>query len=45
MTVRILHGDLLQRLIERSAPVRTYWPTLRLGEYDATEQLTTDSPA
>lgn len=36
--VRVLHGESLQRLLERCRPSTTYWPTLRTGEYDQLEE-------
>ncbi|MGW8881225.1 DUF3883 domain-containing protein [Streptomyces mirabilis] len=37
--VRILHGEALLALIERTQPQITYWPTFRAAEYDQTERL------
>lgn len=39
MTVRVLHGDVLTDMVARTPPVLTYWPTLRVDEYDAADQL------
>lgn len=40
MSIRALHGAQLRDIIQRSAPRRTYWPTLRAAEYDSAERLT-----
>ncbi|MCF3133956.1 DUF3883 domain-containing protein [Streptomyces olivochromogenes] len=37
--VRILHGEALLAMIERSQPQITYWPTFRATEYDQAERL------
>lgn len=37
--VRILHGEALLAMIERSQTRITYWPTFRAGEYDQAERL------
>ncbi|MFF2466559.1 DUF3883 domain-containing protein [Streptomyces mirabilis] len=37
--VRILHGEALLALIERTQPQITYWPTFRAAEYDQAERL------
>nr|WSY53574.1 DUF3883 domain-containing protein [Streptomyces sp. NBC_00886] len=37
--VRILHGEVLRTMIERSQPQITYWPTFQAAEYDQAEQL------
>ncbi|MFD5633668.1 DUF3883 domain-containing protein [Streptomyces sp. NPDC127077] len=37
--VRILHGEVLQAMIDRSQPHITYWPTFRASEYDQAERL------
>jgi hypothetical protein len=34
IAVRVLHGATLMRMIDRTAPHITYWPTLRTAEYD-----------
>jgi hypothetical protein len=34
MRVRVIHGDVLAEILDRSKPVLTYWPTPRVGEYD-----------
>lgn len=39
MSVRALHGDQLRAMIDRAQPRRTYWPTLRVMDYDAAERL------
>lgn len=39
MTVRVVHGKMLAAMIDRSKPVATYWPTLRVDEYAAAERL------
>lgn len=37
--VRVLHGEVLRAMIERSQPQVTYWPTFRAAEYDEAERL------
>lgn len=37
--VRILHGETLLTMIERSRPQITYWPTFKATEYDQAERL------
>jgi hypothetical protein len=37
--LRVLHGDVMLAMIERSRPQTTYWPTFRAVEYDRAEQL------
>jgi len=37
MNVRVFHGPVLDALIERARPSRTFWVTLRVAEYDAAE--------
>ncbi|MER5432947.1 DUF3883 domain-containing protein [Streptomyces sp. NPDC002588] len=37
--VRILHGEMLLAMIERSKPHITYWPTFKAAEYDQAERL------
>ncbi|MFH9553313.1 DUF3883 domain-containing protein [Streptomyces sp. NPDC017435] len=37
--VRILHGEALLAMIERTQPQITYWPTFRAAEYDQAERL------
>ncbi|MFF3938331.1 protein NO VEIN domain-containing protein [Streptomyces phaeofaciens] len=37
--VRVLHGEVLQAMIDRSQPQITYWPTFRASEYDQVERL------
>jgi hypothetical protein len=39
MRVRILHGEALATILGRCKPVLTYWPTLRVSEYDSAETL------
>jgi hypothetical protein len=39
MSVRILHGETLRAMIDRTNPHVTYWPTLQVAEYDAAERL------
>ncbi|MFJ4624991.1 DUF3883 domain-containing protein [Streptomyces sp. NPDC088847] len=39
--VRVLHGEILRAMIERSEPQLTYWPTFRAAEYDDAERLPT----
>ena len=39
MTVRVLHGELLRRMIDGAKPMTTYWPTFRVADYDAAERL------
>jgi hypothetical protein len=34
ITVRMLHGATLSKIIDRAMPRITYWPTLRAAEYD-----------
>jgi hypothetical protein len=34
VAVRMLHGELLQAMIDRTTPHITYWPTLRVADYD-----------
>ena len=34
IAVRRLHGDLLDAMIARTKPHITYWPTLRVEDYD-----------
>ena len=31
IAVRVIHGDLLSAMVERTTPHVTYWPTLRTG--------------
>ena len=38
-SIRVLHEDLLRRMIDRSAPRQTYWPTFRVAEYDSAETM------
>jgi hypothetical protein len=33
-----LNGD-LRRMIEGTKPMTTYWPTLKVADYDAAERL------
>jgi hypothetical protein len=37
IAVRVVHGDALAAMIERTTPRLTYWPTLRSGDYDRTD--------
>lgn len=37
--VRVLHGEVLLAMIERSRPQVTHWPTFRAAEYDQAERL------
>jgi hypothetical protein len=37
--VRILHGEALLAMVERTQPQITYWPTFRAAEYDQAERL------
>ncbi|MFE2418776.1 DUF3883 domain-containing protein [Streptomyces hokutonensis] len=37
--VRVLHGEVLLAMIERSRPAITHWPTFRAAEYDQAERL------
>ncbi|MEH0544949.1 DUF3883 domain-containing protein [Streptomyces sp. B21-105] len=37
--VRILHGEVLLAMIERTQPQVTYWPTFKAAEYDQAERL------
>ncbi|MEV6103245.1 DUF3883 domain-containing protein [Streptomyces sp. NPDC051940] len=39
VSVRIVHGDLLLAMIERSRPHVTYWPSFKAAEYDQAELL------
>jgi Domain of unknown function (DUF3883) len=34
IAARVIHGDLLSAMVERTTPHVTYLPTLRTGEYD-----------
>jgi hypothetical protein len=34
MAVRIIHGDLLAQMLDRTPPKISYWATLRVREYD-----------
>ena len=36
IAVRVLHGPVLRKMLDRTAPHITYWPTLRTSEYDQT---------
>ena len=33
--MRIIHGDLLTAILDRTPPTISYWATLRTGEYDS----------
>lgn len=37
--MRVLHGEPLLAMIERSQPQITHWPTFRAAEYDEAERL------
>jgi hypothetical protein len=37
--VRVIHGAVLQSMLARSKPRLTRWPTLRVAEYDAADQM------
>jgi hypothetical protein len=37
--IRVIHGARLMAMIDRAEPVLTYWPTLRVAEYDSADQL------
>lgn len=39
MNARIIHGEMLCAMIERTEPHVTYWPTFRVAEYDAATLL------
>jgi hypothetical protein len=39
MRVRVIHGDALAKMLDRTKPQITYWPTLRAQEYDDAVQL------
>ena len=39
VSVRVLHGDVLLAMIERSQRQITYWSTFKAAEYDQAEQL------
>jgi hypothetical protein len=39
ISVRVLHGEILRSMIERSTPNVTYWPSFRAAEYDDAERL------
>jgi hypothetical protein len=39
MRVRMIHGDALANMLDRTKPQITYWPTFRALEYDSAEQL------
>ena len=34
VALRVLHGQLLAAMLDRTAPFITYWPTLRVSGYD-----------
>jgi hypothetical protein len=34
ITLRVLHGQLLAKMLDRTAPHITYWPTIRVSDYD-----------
>jgi hypothetical protein len=34
ITIRVLHGDALQEMLDRATPQITYWPTFRTSDYD-----------
>jgi hypothetical protein len=34
ITVRVLHGDVLRKMLDSAPPHITYWPTFRTGDYD-----------
>jgi Protein NO VEIN, C-terminal len=34
IALRVLHGQLLATMLDRTAPHITYWPTLRVSDYD-----------
>ena len=38
MRVRGIHGDVLAKMLDRTKPQITYWPTFRAQEYDDAEQ-------
>jgi Protein NO VEIN, C-terminal len=38
MALRVLHGQTLRAMIERTTPHVTYWPTLHAAEYDAADR-------
>ncbi|MFG2784783.1 hypothetical protein ACGFY7_44045 [Streptomyces prunicolor] len=37
--VRVLYGEVLLAMIERSRPQVTHWPTFRAAEHDQAERL------
>ncbi|WP_434742578.1 protein NO VEIN domain-containing protein [Micromonospora sp. SH-82] len=39
MRVRVVHGTALRDMLARSRPHITYWPTFRVDEYDAADQM------
>ncbi|MFI7219151.1 hypothetical protein [Micromonospora maritima] len=39
MRVRIIHGDVLIKMLDRMKPQVTYWPTLRAQECDDADHL------
>ncbi|HEY0696881.1 MAG TPA: DUF3883 domain-containing protein [Micromonospora sp.] len=39
MRVRVIHGEALTKMLDRTKPQITYWPTFRAQEYDDAEQL------
>ncbi|MGC1214040.1 MAG: hypothetical protein WA890_22615 [Micromonospora sp.] len=39
MRVRVIHSDVLTKMLDRTKLQITYWPTLRAQEYDDAEQL------
>jgi hypothetical protein len=42
MAIRIIHGEALLTMIDRTRPHVTYWPTLRAADYDAAERVPTN---
>jgi Domain of unknown function (DUF3883) len=34
IAVRVLHGPVLRAMLDRATPHITYWPTLRISDYD-----------
>ena len=38
IAVRVLQGELLHAMLDRSTPQITYWPTLRTADYDQTRE-------
>lgn len=37
--VRVIQGEAVVEMIKRTTPSTTYWPTLRVADYDRAERL------